>query len=55
MLDINLNFTGNYINTLSFINSLEQSELVVDLHALNIQAQDKLNTDLNISVWGINY
>ncbi len=55
MLDINLNITGDYINTVKFINSLEQSELVVDLHGLQIKAQEKLNTDLNISVWGINY
>lgn len=55
MLDINLHISANYINTIKFINSLEQSELVVDLHGFDIQAQDKLNTDLNISVWGINY
>jgi len=55
MLDIQLKVSGNYLNTMKFINSLEKSELVVDIHGLNIQAQDALNTDLNISVWGINY
>ncbi|MBU1659024.1 type 4a pilus biogenesis protein PilO [bacterium] len=55
ILDINLSTTGNYSNTLNFINSLEQSELVVDLHDLKIKAEDTLNTDLNISVWGITY
>ena len=55
ILDISLKSTSNYKNTLKFINSLEQSDLVVDLHHLNIKAQSKLNTELKISVWGITY
>ena len=55
ILDITIRSTGQYKNTLLFINSLEQSELVVDIHDLDIRAQDKLTTDLNISVWGITY
>jgi Tfp pilus assembly protein PilO len=55
ILDISIKSSGNYKNTLKFINSLEQSELVVDIHSLNIEATKKLNSDLNISVWGITY
>ena len=55
VLDISIKTTGKYINTLNFINSLEQSPLVVDIHSLSIKAEDSLNTDLNISVWGITY
>jgi len=55
ILDITISSSANYKNTLRFINSLEQSELVVDIHDLNIKAQKRLNTDLNISVWGITY
>jgi len=55
MLDINIKSTGNFKNTLKFINSLEQSELVVDIHRLSIKAQERLNSDLNLSVWGIIY
>ncbi|MCW8894262.1 MAG: type 4a pilus biogenesis protein PilO [Sulfurimonas sp.] len=55
MLDITLNVHGNYTNTLKFINSLEKSELVVDIHDLTIKAEDVLNTNLEISVWGITY
>jgi len=55
ILDITLSSTSNYRNTLRFINSLEQSDLVVDIHDVSIKAQNKLNTDLNISVWGITY
>jgi len=55
ILDITVSSQGNYKNTLKFINSLEQSELVVDIHDLNIQAEQTLNSDLSISVWGITY
>jgi len=55
ILDISIKSVGNYKNTLKFINSLEQSNLVVDIHHLNIQAKDKLSADLNLSVWGITY
>lgn len=55
ILDISVSSTANYKNTLKFINSLEVSELVVDLHHLDINASNKLSTDLNISVWGITY
>jgi len=55
VLDISISSYANYKNTLLFINSLEQSDLVVDIHSLSIKAQNKLNSDLNISVWGITY
>lgn len=55
VLDITVAASGKYRNTLQFINSLEQSNLVVDIHSLNIKADKKLVTDLNISVWGITY
>ena len=55
ILDISIKSSGNYKNTLRFINSLEQSELVVDIHSLNIKAEKNLKSDLNISVWGITY
>ncbi|MBU0633379.1 hypothetical protein KKA17_12155 [bacterium] len=54
VLDINIKVDGTYKNTLKFINSLEQSFLVVDLHTLSMKAEDTLYSDLYISVWGIN-
>lgn len=53
VLDINIKAEGPYKNTLKFINALEQSYLVVDLHDINMTADKKLTSDLNISVWGI--
>lgn len=55
VLDISIKAKGSYTNTLYYINSLEQSELVVDLHSFNIKAEGSLISDLNISVWGITY
>jgi len=55
ILDITIESTANYKNTLKFINALEQSDLVVDLHTLDIKAQSKLSSNLKISVWGITY
>jgi hypothetical protein len=55
ILDINLTTTSNYKDTLKFINSLEQSELVVDVHKLAIKSNERLDTNLSISVWGITY
>jgi len=55
VLDISIKSNGQYNNTVNFINSLEQSELVIDLHTLTIQADEKLNSEFKISVWGITY
>lgn len=55
ILDIGLQVKGNYSNTLKFINSLEKSELVVDIHDIDVKAENALNTKLDISVWGITY
>jgi len=55
MLDITLQTTAKYKNTLKFINSLEQSDLVVDIHDINIKAEERLNAEFKISVWGIAY
>lgn len=55
ILDITVQSTAPFSNTLKFINSLEQSELVVDVHTVKMQAKDKFESDLNISVWGIIY
>ncbi|MFA6188001.1 MAG: hypothetical protein WC680_01850 [Sulfuricurvum sp.] len=53
VLDIHVKAEAPYKNTLKFINALEQSYLVVDLHDFNMMADKKLTSDLNISVWGI--
>jgi hypothetical protein len=55
VLDINVQTSGGYQNMLKYIDSLEQSFLVVDIHGLDLNAKERLYSDLNISVWGITY
>jgi Tfp pilus assembly protein PilO len=55
LLDITVQTNGKFKDTIRFINSLEQSSLVVDIHDLNIKNEKTLNAELFISVWGITY
>ena len=55
VLDINVQSTGRYKNMLKYINSLEQSFLVVDIHGFTLKADEKLSSNLDLSVWGITY
>ncbi|NOQ30723.1 MAG: hypothetical protein GQ570_06340 [Helicobacteraceae bacterium] len=56
VLDITIKSTSDYRNLLRFINSLEQSFLVVDINNINITTIDrKVETQMQISVWGITY
>jgi hypothetical protein len=55
ILDITVDSQGKFKDTIKFINSMEQSDLVVDIHDFNIKASDKLKSQFKISVWGIKY
>jgi len=55
VLDIELKVKGSFHRTMKFINSLEQSFLVVDIHDASLVASDKVDSELKISVWGITY
>jgi hypothetical protein len=55
ILDITVSSEGTFKDTVKFINSMEQSDLVVDIHDFNIKAEDTLNSKFKISVWGIKY
>ena len=55
ILDITVISEGKFKNTLNFINALEQNDLVIDIHDFDINATESLNSELQISVWGIKY
>jgi len=55
VLDIEVKAKGSFHKTMKFMNALEQSFLVVDIHDLNLSASRKVDSDLKISVWGITY
>lgn len=55
VLDIKINASGSFKNLVRFVNSMEQSDLVIDLHGMNMEAKEQLIIDINSSVWGITY
>jgi len=55
VLDIQIQGSGQYRDIVRFINAMEQSKLVIDLHKLRVQAKKRLSFDINSSVWGITY
>lgn len=55
VLDIELDFIASFHNTLMFMNALEKTPLVIDVHTMSIEAKDALTTHLKLAVWGINY
>jgi Tfp pilus assembly protein PilO len=55
VLNIEIQAEGSYQDMVKFINAIEKSKLVVDLHDIDLEATDKLNLDLKLSVWGITY
>ncbi len=55
VLNINISSEGDYKNIMKFMNSIEKSKLVVDIHDLDMNASRKIELDLNLSVWGITY
>ena len=55
VLDIQVSASGNYRNMYKFINSMEKSDLVIDIHDFNISASKTLDIDVNSSVWGITH
>jgi Tfp pilus assembly protein PilO len=55
VLNLEIQAVAPYKNMIKFVNAIEKSKLVVDLHDLDLVATEKLNLDLNLSVWGITY
>ena len=55
VLNLEIKAEAPYKNIVKFVNAIEKSKLVVDLHDLDLKATTKLSLDLNLSVWGITY
>ena len=55
VLNLEIKAVAPYKNMIRFMNSIEKSKLVVDLHDMQLTSDSKLNMDLNLSVWGITY
>ncbi len=55
VLNLEIQAEAPYKNMVRFMNAIEKSKLVVDLHDMDLEATEKLNLDLKLSVWGITY
>ena len=55
VLNLEIRAEAQYKNMIKFMNAIEKSKLVVDLHDLELSADKNLQLDLNLSVWGITY
>ncbi len=56
VLEVNIDARGKFNNIMNFINSLEESKLVVDIHNLHLEGKKEyVNATLKISVWGMKY
>lgn len=54
--DIQIVFNAKFHDLLKFVNTLEQSDLIIDVHSMDINAsKNKLNGSMNIISWGIKY
>ncbi len=54
-LDIEVDANGNFNNLIKFINSIEESNLVVDVHGLTMDIKKTIHVNFKIAVWGIRY
>lgn len=55
VLNISVNFNGDFNNVMKFINILEESELVVDIHKFKLESSSTIDGNLEIAVWGMKY
>jgi len=55
ILDIEVDANGNFNNIIKFINSIEESKLVADVHDLKMDIDKNIHVNFKIAVWGIKY
>lgn len=55
ILNLKVDFSGSFAHTMKFINAIEESELVVDIHDFNCTGQKNIEGQVNIAVWGMKY
>lgn len=55
ILNLKVEFNGNFNNVMKFINSIEESRLVVDIHEMKLEGATGIDGFINIGVWGMKY
>jgi len=55
VLELEINVEGTFSNIIRFLNSIEQSNLVIDVFELEMKTGKTISSNFKISVWGINH
>jgi len=55
VLELELDIEGSFANIIRFLNSIEQSDLVIDVFELGMTTGETISSNFKISVWGINH
>ncbi len=55
ILNLKVEFNGSFVNSMKFINAIEESELVVDIYELSFKGGKNIEGQVNIAVWGMKY
>ncbi len=55
IIEIEVDADGSFDNLLKFINSIEESNLIVDIHSLKMNVNKDIHVNFKIAVWGIKY
>ncbi len=55
ILNLKVEFSGNFNNIMKFINSIEESKLVVDIYEMKLVGAAGVKGYVNIGVWGMKY
>lgn len=55
ILSVEVELKGNYHGIVKFLNSLEESMLIVDVHNIKLEGKNTIEGLVNIAVWGMKY
>lgn len=55
ILSVEVKLRGSYHGMVKFINSLEESTLIVDIHNIKLEGKENVEGLVNIAVWGMKY
>jgi lipopolysaccharide export LptBFGC system permease protein LptF len=55
ILNLKVEFNGNFKNVMKYINSIEESKLVVDIYEMDLKGASGIDGYINIAVWGMKY
>ncbi len=55
ILNVDVELKGSYHSIVKFINALEESLIIVDIHGINLKDKEIIEGAIKIAVWGMKY